>query len=105
MYYLFNQPFFFFFRFCNIDYSDWWTTLNSWTIWLCRVHTVLDLAAITESVLNISTQSMMPVTTKALGFYLGDESPIQSVTSVKTLPPQIFRSPINTHFIEHHIPK
>lgn len=74
-------------------------------IWLYRVHTVLDLTAITESVLNISTQSIMPVTTKALSYYLGDESPIQSVTSVKTLPPQIFRSPINTHKIEHHIPK
>jgi len=93
------------FRFCNIDYSDWWTTLNSWMIWLCRVHTVLDLAAVTESMLNITTQSMMPVITNALRYYLGDSSPIKAVTSVKTLPVQIFRSSINTHFIEHHIPK
>lgn len=74
-------------------------------IWLCRVHTVLDLAATTESVLNIPTQSMMPVTTNALRHYLGDLSPIQTITSVKTLPTQIFRSSINTHFIEHYIPK
>lgn len=74
-------------------------------LWLCRVHTVLDLAAITESVLNISTQSMMPVMTNALRHYLGDSSPIQTVTSIKLLSSQIFRSSINTHFIEHHIPK
>lgn len=74
-------------------------------IWLCRIHTVLDLAAITESVLNISTQSIMPVTSNALRFYFGETSPIQSVTSVKELPLQIFRSSINTHFVEHHIPK
>lgn len=74
-------------------------------IWLCRVHTVLDLAAITESVLNISTQSMMPIMTNALHYYLGDLSPIQSITSIKSLPLQILRSSINTHFIEHHIPK
>jgi len=74
-------------------------------IWLCRIHTVLDLAAITESVLSISTQNMMSVTTNALRHYLGDSSPIQSVTSVKTLSSQIFRTPINTHFVEHHIPK
>ncbi|XP_060878579.1 uncharacterized protein LOC132950955 [Metopolophium dirhodum] len=92
-------------KFCNIDYSDWWTTLNSWMIWLCRVHTVLDLAAVTESMLNITTQSMMPVITNALRYYLGDSSPIKAITSVKTLPLQIFRSSINTHFIEHHIPK
>lgn len=93
------------FRFCNIDYSEWWTTLNSWMIWLCRIHTVLDLAAVTESMLNITTQSMMPVITNALRYYLGDASPIKAITSVKTLPLQIFRSSINTHFIEHHIPK
>lgn len=74
-------------------------------LWLSRVHTVLDLAAITESVLNISTQNMMPVITNALRHYLGDSSPIPSITSIKTLPLQIFRSSINTHFIEHHIPK
>lgn len=74
-------------------------------LWLNRVHTVLDLAAITESVLNISTQCMMPVITNALRHYLGDSSPIQSIASIKTLPLQTFRSSINTHFIEHHIPK
>lgn len=94
-----------FFRFCIVDYSEWWTTLQSWLVWLCRIHTVLDLAAVTESVLNISTLSMMPVTTSALRYYLGDSSPIQSLSSIKTLPTQIFRSSINTHFIEHHIPK
>lgn len=84
---------------------EWWTALESWMIWLCRVHTVLDLVAITESVLNISTQSIMPITSNALRFYFGEMSPIQSVMSIKDLPIQIFRSPINTHFVEHHIPK
>lgn len=74
-------------------------------IWLSRVHTVLDIAAVTESVLNISTQSMMPVITNALRCYLGESSPIQSVNSVKEIPTQTFRSSIKTHFIEHHIPK
>lgn len=74
-------------------------------VWLCRIHTVLDLAAITESVLSISSQSLMPITKNALQHYLGDSSPIQSVTSVKSLSSQIFQTPINTHFIEHHIPK
>lgn len=74
-------------------------------LWLCRVHTVLDLTAVTESVLNISTQSMLPVTTNALRFYLGNSSPIQVIDSLKTLPPQVFQTSINTHFIEHHIPK
>lgn len=95
----------FVFRFSNIDYSEWWTVLDSWMSWLCKVHTVLDLTAVTESVLGISTQSMMPVVTNGLRHYLGDSSPIKSVTSVKTLSPQMFRSSINTHFIEHHIPK
>lgn len=93
------------FRFSSIDYSEWWTVLDSWMLWLYKIHTVLDLTAITESVLGISTQSMMPVVTNGLRYYLGDSSPIKLVASVKTLPPQMFRSSINTHFIEHHIPK
>lgn len=74
-------------------------------LWLCRVHTVLDLTAVTESVLNISTQSMMPITVNALRLYLGSSSPIQSIDSIKTLPTQTFQTSINTYFIEHHIPK
>lgn len=98
-------------RFPEVKADDWIDHCSKWIMWLTRVHIVLQLMLITESIMK-SKVCIIPLTTLTLEHYLGRESPIDELKDPREIVSQTFTTAVNTkdvldllnRYIHNYIP-